>query len=129
MQVYNYDEHTFEYVNASIADESPLEPGVYHIPAHATDIAPPEDVPGKVRVFTGNGWVYQDVAPAVEEIPSTVENTPVPEELMNSYIYQRQINYPSIGDQLDALFKAGVFPPEMAAQIQAIKDQYPKTVS
>lgn len=34
--------------------------------------------------------------------------------------------YPSIGDQLDALFHAGVFPPEMAAQIQAIKDKYPK---
>jgi len=34
--------------------------------------------------------------------------------------------YPPIGDQLDALFHAGVFPPEMAAAIQAIKDKYPK---
>lgn len=34
--------------------------------------------------------------------------------------------YPPIGDQLDALFHAGVFPPEMAAQIQATKDKYPK---
>ena len=43
-------------------------------------------------------------------------------------LYQRQRapEYPSIGDQLDALFHAGVFPPEMAAQIQAVKDKYPK---
>lgn len=36
--------------------------------------------------------------------------------------------YPPIGDQLDALFKAGVFPPEMAARLQAVKDKFPKTV-
>ena len=34
--------------------------------------------------------------------------------------------YPSIGDQLDALFKAGAFPADMAAQIQAVKDANPK---
>jgi hypothetical protein len=44
----------------------------------------------------------------------------------NQYKYNRKSEYPSIGDQLDALFHAGVFPPEMAAQIQAIKDKYPK---
>lgn len=38
----------------------------------------------------------------------------------------RSPEYPSIGDQLDALYKAGVFPEEMAAQIQAVKDKYPK---
>ena len=43
-----------------------------------------------------------------------------------AYIERRQAEYPPIGDQLDALFHAGVFPPEMAAQIQAIKDKYPK---
>lgn len=41
----------------------------------------------------------------------------------------REIAYPSIGDQLDALFKAGVFPPDMAAQLQAVKDKYPKVTS
>lgn len=42
------------------------------------------------------------------------------------YVNKRAAEYPSIGDQLDALFKAGVFPEEMAAKIQAIKDKYPK---
>jgi hypothetical protein len=42
------------------------------------------------------------------------------------YKFDRAVEYPSIGDQLDALFKAGVFPADMAATIQAVKDKYPK---
>jgi hypothetical protein len=42
------------------------------------------------------------------------------------YQRNRAPEYPPIGDQLDALFHAGVFPPEMAARIQAVKDKYPK---
>jgi len=43
-----------------------------------------------------------------------------------AYARSRVTEYPAIGDQLDALFKAGVFPAEMAAVIQAVKDKYPK---
>jgi len=43
-----------------------------------------------------------------------------------AYARSRVTEYPPIGDQLDALFKAGVFPAEMAAVIQAVKDKYPK---
>jgi hypothetical protein len=44
----------------------------------------------------------------------------------DQYKRDRVTEYPSIGDQLDALFHAGVFPAEMAATIQAVKDKYPK---
>jgi hypothetical protein len=44
----------------------------------------------------------------------------------NFYKHLRAAEYPTIGEQLDALFKAGVFPKEMAAKIQAVKDKYPK---
>lgn len=49
-------------------------------------------------------------------------------EIHASLQYQRDRagKYPPIGDQLDALFKAGAFPAEMAALIQAVKDKYPK---
>ena len=43
-----------------------------------------------------------------------------------AYREQRAAEYPPIGDQLDALFHAGVFPAEMSARIQAVKDRYPK---
>jgi hypothetical protein len=48
------------------------------------------------------------------------------ESARTRYQAQRAKEYPSIGDQLDALFKAGVFPADMAATIQAVKDKYPK---
>jgi len=52
-----------------------------------------------------------------------LRDTPI---VSSDYRVMRAMNYPSIGDQLDALFHAGVFPAEMAAQIQAVKDEYPK---
>ena len=42
------------------------------------------------------------------------------------YARDRQLEYPPIGDQLDALFHAGVFPTEIAVVIQSVKDKYPK---
>ncbi len=44
-----------------------------------------------------------------------------------SYAQKRALEYPYIGDQLDALYKAGVFPAEMAEQIAAVKAKYPKS--
>ena len=43
-----------------------------------------------------------------------------------TYDKKRVIDYPPIGDQLDALFHAGVFPEDMAAKIHAVKDKHPK---
>jgi hypothetical protein len=45
----------------------------------------------------------------------------------DAYKFSRVSEYPTIGDQLDALYHAGVFPDDMAAQIQAVKERYPKT--
>jgi hypothetical protein len=39
---------------------------------------------------------------------------------------QRRLSYPTIGEQLDALYHAGVFPEHMAERIRAVKQQYPK---
>jgi len=44
-----------------------------------------------------------------------------------SYAQKRAMEYPSIGDQLDALYKAGVFPDDMAEQIAEVKAKYPKS--
>jgi hypothetical protein len=48
------------------------------------------------------------------------------EETRLAYRKHRSAEYPPIGDQLDALFKAGLFPADMAATLQAVKDKYPK---
>jgi hypothetical protein len=43
-----------------------------------------------------------------------------------SYADKRVSEYPSIGDQMDAMWKGGDAATEMLARIQAIKAKYPK---
>ena len=42
------------------------------------------------------------------------------------YARKRLDEYPPIGDQLVALYHAGIFPADMAAQLKTVKDKYPK---
>ena len=78
--------------------------------------------------------LYPNVVKVVHDIAYDAEDNVVELDMdainawqdPNLYKEQRAVEYPSIGDQLDALFHAGVFPEEMAAQIQAVKDKYPK---
>lgn len=79
------------------------EDGVFVGATHVEDVKPPTDA-------------------AIKEELQRLHN----EWVASEYARQRRLEYPSIGDQLDALFHAGVFPEDMAAQIQAVKDQYPK---
>jgi len=79
------------------------------------------------ETYEGLWWSNENdlPPPTEEEINQEIERLKAEHE-RTEYQRQRKPEYPSIGDQLDALFHAGVFPPEMAAQIQAIKDKYPK---
>ena len=45
------------------------------------------------------------------------------------YQRKRAAEYPSIGDQLDALWKGGDAAAEMLAKVQAVKAKYPKGVA
>ena len=66
-----------------------------------------------------------------EKMPSDSEIEAKITELQADYDAQayartRKPLYPAIGDQLDALYHAGVFPKEMADKIKAVKDANPK---
>lgn len=75
MQIYNYDENGF-YIGTGFADESPLEPGVFAIPAYATTIEPPSPQDGQLLKFGSEAWGYvpvtaPDVEPTSEPLPKT----------------------------------------------------------
>lgn len=70
-------------------------------------------------------WHSEQTQPTEAEIEAEVARLQA-EYDAKAYARSRAAEYPSIGDQLDALFHAGVFPTEMAAAIQAVKDKYPK---
>lgn len=84
MKVYNYDPETGIYINEGIADESPLEEGVWLIPAHATDVAPPATPEGKVAVWKGSDWAIED-APIKPEPPvPNPSPAPTQQEIANA---------------------------------------------
>ena len=72
-------------------------------------------------------WHNPSTAPVTEQQIQTELARLQAEYEAKDYARNRAAEYPSIGDQLDALFHAGVFPEAMAAEIQAIKDKYPKS--
>lgn len=56
MEIYHYHPITGEYLGSGQADESPLEPGVWLIPAYAVTNSLPEAEAGKARVWNGSEW-------------------------------------------------------------------------
>jgi hypothetical protein len=83
------------------------------------------------RVLRSDGWVIPfDEANSDYQLYKlwlAEGNTPeTADEITPDYRALRAAEYPSIGDQLDALFHAGMLPQELTIQIQAIKARYPK---
>jgi len=60
MNVYHYNSVTKEYVGISQANESPLEPGEYLIPANSTTIAPQNVGQNQVSVYESGVWSIKD---------------------------------------------------------------------
>ncbi len=54
--LYHYQPETGELLGESPADPSPLEPEVWLIPAHATDLPPPKPKAQQVAVFRDSRW-------------------------------------------------------------------------
>jgi hypothetical protein len=85
---------------------------------------------GKTWSIAGNdystlSWLDESPKPTQAELDSqwtAVENY----INSNKYKEQRAVEYPSIGDQLDALWKGGDAAEEMLAKVQAVKLKYPK---
>lgn len=56
MKIYRYDAISGELLSSSEAIESPLEPGVFLIPAYATDKKPPQAKSGYALCFKDGAW-------------------------------------------------------------------------
>ena len=59
MIVYKYDEKTGVYASNVQAQESPREPGVYLIPAMATDVMPPATGKNECPVWENGKWTVK----------------------------------------------------------------------
>jgi hypothetical protein len=77
MFIYHYHPETGEYLHITTeADEDPLEPGRFVIPAHATDKTPPYSSQEQWTVFRDGGWVVED-KPRPPAIDNQLKRAPV----------------------------------------------------
>lgn len=84
-------------------------------------------VGGAVSQIADGTINYHDGQTQPTETEVEVEMTRLQGEYdAQEYARSRKTDYPEIGDQLDALYHAGVFPANMAARIKETKDKYPK---
>lgn len=101
--VYQYDKDGY-YTGPEIAFESPLEPGVYHIPASCTEMEPPEsDENCRVR-WTDIGWVQEEIPepePDPEPEPPTLEERKAQKEDMANRTCEATI-YAGVDAELSA---------------------------
>lgn len=59
-KVFAYNLDTKIFMGETIARESPLEPGVFHLPAGTTEVEPPAYKKGKITVMGKKGWEQID---------------------------------------------------------------------
>lgn len=103
------------FVGVTTADESPLENGVYMMPADTVDADVPE-IPDGQKAKWDNGWVLEDI-PQSEPEPVYVP----------TYADLRAMEYPPMTDYLDGIVKGDQAQIDAyIAACQAVKAKYPK---
>ena len=78
---YSFHPETGVFIGVDFAQESPLEPGVFLLPAGATFVEPPQAPEGKQAVWGGESWSVQDIPlpPEPEPVAPEPEPEPIPE--------------------------------------------------
>jgi len=71
MNIYHYTADNGIFHSKGLADESPLEPGVYLIPAYATTVAPPVVSDPEIAVFKDEAWSVEVLPPPPEPEPES----------------------------------------------------------
>ena len=117
-QVCQLDEFGF-FIGVTVADESPLEPGVFLMPFGTVDSEPPT-IDSSERAYWDAGWV-------IEKIPAPIV-TPEPDAVL-SYDAARHKLYVSEADPLFFKWQRGdATQQDWLDKVAEIKAQYPKTV-
>jgi hypothetical protein len=77
MNIYHYHPETGALLGEGTADPSPLEPGKWLIPAHATTATPPTAQDGEQALWTNGAWQVQPIPePEPEPAPEPTEPQP-----------------------------------------------------
>lgn len=93
MIAYTYNPVTMEFVGESSVDESPLEPGVFLMPAYSTEVAPP-NFNAEIHICyfdkESSTWKIQDVETAPEIQLISQEDVDMLKKGLESVIAERE---------------------------------------
>ncbi len=141
MHIHHYSSITGEYLGTDMARASPLEPGVFLIPANATAISPPAPGANQAALFAdgawsvvpdhrGERWYRPDGSAADITEPNIVPDaswtqTPPPpgaQQLRQAQVYAALAALDLTDRVAQRCFKAGVaYPPEWQAYTLALR--------
>lgn len=76
MKIFHYHPETGVYLAEGLADPSPLEPGTWLIPAHATSDIPPCPAEGEQAVRINDDWRVQPIPDPTPEPEQKIEIEP-----------------------------------------------------
>lgn len=106
------------FAGVTLADQSPLEPGVFLMPAGAID-APVPKIPEGKRAKWSDGWVFEDITEPAPE-PEVTEPEPDISAL-------RRAAYQAEADPLFFKYQRGeATQEEWLAKLAEIKARYPE---
>jgi hypothetical protein len=83
MKIYNYHPYTGIFLGEDEADQDPLDPDNFLIPAHATTTEPPSVLQNSQAVFQNGSW-------SIVEIPQEQENVVDPEPISDQDLVNRK---------------------------------------
>lgn len=105
------------FTNATVADESPLEPGVFMMPAGAVDVLPPEVPEGMRAKYVGGRFQFE---------PIPAPPAPTPEQIAEAVTARRATAYRDEADPLYFKAQRGESTmEEWLAKVAEIKARFP----
>lgn len=117
-KVCQLDENGY-FVGITVADESPLEEGIYLLPYGTVDVSEPEIKDGFLTKWDGSTFIY-------EVIPKPI---PEPDPPILTYADLRRAEYPPISDYVDGIVKGDqVQIDKYIADCLSVKAKYPKPI-
>ena len=124
MQIWHYQADTGLLLGTSTADRSPMEPGVWLIPAFATTAPPPAPDEGHEVAYVDGDWVQRPLLPEPE--PEPVPEAPPPGPVTDVAFWQFMLAAASLNIVTLAEAEAAVDTRAMPALFAATLDQLPE---
>ena len=125
MNIWHYHPQTKILIGEGKADASPLDPGVFLLPAFATSEPPPTKIPGYEIIFDGAAWGLNEIPPPPEPPPEPPPAPPLVPQDVSMWQFMMAAWKMSFITQAEALaaVKDKVMPPAFAAALAGLPDE------